>query len=78
MSENEALRIVGDVEIGKLHLKPGDVLVVRTESRIPMQVSERIRDLVQPKLPSGVQCLVIDPGIDLSVLTRAEIDAKAA
>jgi hypothetical protein len=76
MSEQGALRIVGDAEIGKLDLAPGDILVVKVDRMIPSETADRIAAHVKPKLPDGVQVLVIDPAIELSVLTRAEIDAK--
>lgn len=79
MSGNEALRIIGDVEIARLRLAAGDVLVVQaTGVRLTDEMAMRIKAHVDRKLPHGVQCLVLDPSIDLTVLTRAEIEAKVA
>lgn len=78
MIEKEVLRIVGDLEIAKLQLAPGDVLVVKIDRMVPSEVLDRLQSHVAVKVPDGVKVLVIDPAITLSVLTRAEIEAKVA
>lgn len=78
MSEQAGLRIIGDVEIAKLRLTAGDVLVVKADSKITKETADHIQMIIKEKLPPDVGCMVIDPSIILSVLTRAEIEAKAA
>lgn len=78
MSDNETLRIIGDVEIAKLSLAPGDVLVIRLQGRVTDDVQRRVQSILKSKLPEGVNSLVIDSAVDISVLSRAEIEAKAA
>lgn len=73
-----AFRIIGSFEIAKLELKADDVLVVRVDRPISMDVAERIRKHISPLLPQGVKTLVINPEIELSVLSRSDIESKVA
>lgn len=73
----EALHIIGDIEVAKLKLAPGDILVARADRPITAQQADRLREGMKRVLPDGVKCMVIDPRLELSVLTRAEIEAKA-
>ncbi len=68
---------MNELEIGKLSLAPGDVLVIRTDRVISREAAERLKESAAPLLPPGVKCLVIEAGMELSVLTRAEIEARA-
>jgi hypothetical protein len=73
-----AIQIVGSMEIGNLRLNAGDVLVIKTDRITSADVDKRIRDQVTPLLPQGCKVLVINPGVELSVLTKGEIEAKVA
>jgi hypothetical protein len=73
-----ALQIVGSFEIAALRLQPGDVLVVKTDRQVSPDIAERIRKHLKSILPQGVNTLVINPDIELSVLSRSEIEAKVA
>lgn len=73
-----ALQIVGSFEIAALRLQPGDVLVVKTDRPVSADAAERIRKHLKSILPQGVSTLVINPDIQLSVLSRSEIEAKVA
>lgn len=75
---SEVLQILGQVEIAKLELKPEDVLVIKTDRVVSNVIADRIRNHIKPLLPRGVQVMIINPDIELSVLTRSEIDAKVA
>jgi hypothetical protein len=77
-SPRHAVQIVGTLEIGNLRLMPGDVLVVRTDRITSAETDKRIRDSVSPLLPQGCKVLVINPGVELSVLTKGEIEARVA
>jgi hypothetical protein len=66
------------IEIRKLELGPGDVLVVRAREVLSAAAAEHIKGMVEPLVPDGVKVLVIDRQIDLSMLTRAENDARTA
>ena len=61
------------LHIGKLELSPGDILVVKTD-RAPPATTDVLRALV----PAGVRVLYIPSNVDLSVMTRAEIDKLTA
>ena len=78
MSGTEAAHVIGETVVAKMNLAPGDILVVKVNHHIPAEAHVRIRDKMAAILPDGVQCIVIDSSVDLSVLTRAEIEAKAA
>jgi hypothetical protein len=71
------LRLVGEAQIVKLALAPGDVLVVKVDRTIDSYMSSRIYGTIKPALPEGVKVLVIDPAIDLSVLKRSDIETMA-
>jgi hypothetical protein len=73
----DELRIVGDVQIAKLALQPGDVLVVKVDRTIDSHLAERIYGSVKPHLPPEARVLVIDPAIELSVLTASDINKLA-
>jgi leucyl aminopeptidase (aminopeptidase T) len=65
------------IEIAKLLLQPGDVLVVRVPI-VTHVLAERIHESMRNSLPPGVRVLVVDRDVELSVLTRAEIEARIA
>ncbi len=67
--------MIDTFDIAKLRLESGDVLVVRMKP-VPMDVIERVRESLHPVLPPGTKVLIIDHETELSVLTRAEIDAR--
>lgn len=71
-----AFQIVGSFEIAALRLQEGDVLVVKTDRPVTPDTAERIRKHLSGVLPKGVSTLVINPDIQLSVLSRSEIEAK--
>ncbi len=66
-----------EYRIGKLSLEPDDILVVKLTSSIPYDAMGRLGERLREMLPSR-KVLVLDPNVDLSVLTAAEIAAKAA
>lgn len=73
-----AIKIIGAFEIGKLQLAQGDVLVVRTDRPISQDATDRIRKHLAGLLPQGVTTLIIDRGVELSVLTKTEIEERVA
>jgi predicted peroxiredoxin len=74
MSDETAIRVIGEVEIAKLRLDAGDVLVVKMKGRLPQEAAQRIHETMARVVPAGVKCLVVDPSLDLAVMTRAEIE----
>lgn len=62
-----------EFRIAKLELACGDVLVVKTANGSGAHGHEILSRLVPP----GVKVLYIPPDVDLSVLTRAEIEERA-
>lgn len=75
---SEAIQIIGSMEIGNLRLQAGDILVIKTDRVTTPEADKRIRNNLGPILPQGVKVLVINPGVELSVITKAEIEAKVA
>lgn len=71
-----AIKIIGAFEIGKLQMKNGDVLVVKTQRPMSNEVTERVRKHLKGLLPRDVTVMIIDSGVELSVLTKAEIDER--
>jgi carbamoylphosphate synthase small subunit len=60
-----------EFRIAKLQLEEGDILVVKTDCPVRHDVLEHI-------IPRGVKILYVPNDLELSVLTKAEIEAKAA
>lgn len=73
-----AIKIIGAFEIGKLQLKDGDVLVVKTDRPMSHDVTEKVRKHLKGLLPRDVTIMIIDRGVELSVLTKTEIDQRVA
>lgn len=68
-----------ELEIGKLTLERGDVLVVRSRKDLTMHEAELIkasvREMTMRLLPgSTIQIIFLPHWIDLSVLTKADIE----
>lgn len=65
-----------DLRIARLRLGPGDVLVVKVDALVSETLGDRIRKYCRE---SGVDApiLLVDRSVELAVLTRAEIDARA-
>lgn len=72
------IKIIRAFEIGKLQLKDGDVLVVKTDRPMSHDATERVRKHLKSLLPRDVTIMIIDQGVDLSVLTRTEIEERVA
>ena len=66
-----------DYRIAKLALAAGDILVVRVPRQLSAAQQASVLADVKKVLPSGVNAMVIEDGYDLSVLTRADIEARA-
>lgn len=66
-----------EYRVGKLSMAPGDVLVVKLGRTVNVEEAQRVRRYVGKAVGEGVPVLIIDGNVDLSVLTKAEIEAKA-
>lgn len=67
-----------EYRIGKLLLQPGDTLVVKVDRDISHDKLGLLRLDIAHKIRRDVRVLVIGPGIDISVLTRSEVEALSA
>ena len=63
--------IASEFQIARLELQRGDVLVVKG----PAPTGQQHR-MLSDLFPGGVKVLFIPPEIELSVLTKAEIEAR--
>ncbi len=72
------IKIVGAFEIGKLQLHDGDVLVVKTDRPLSIDATDRVRKHLKGLLPRDVTIMIIDRGVELSVLTKADIEERIA
>lgn len=66
--------------IAKLELSPGDVLVVKAEVCLSADHVDRIKECVRwlgetIGIPD-LQCLILDGGLEISVMQKASIDAQ--
>lgn len=64
-------------QIGRLSIKPGDVLVIRLEHVPHVERFAQIRDAFHYHFPN-TPMMMIDKSIDLTVLTREEIEARVS
>jgi hypothetical protein len=64
-------------QIARLELKPGDVLVIKmTATRPSLSQIVQIKSDMQRICP-GVTCLVLADDVELSVITREEIEQRS-
>lgn len=63
---------IKEIQIAKLELQPGDVLLVKVDGILSGDQCERMRDGILAMLPQGVKCLVACKDVDLSIIRRAE------
>jgi hypothetical protein len=66
--------MIEEFDIAKLRLAPGDVLVVRCKYPLTSDSGARIHSHVRKFLPPDVRTMIIPQDIELSVLTKADID----
>jgi len=60
-----------EFRIAKLELEEGDVLIVKGDGQVRL-------DVLAAVLPRGVKILQVPTSLELSVLTKAEIEARIA
>lgn len=62
------------MEIAKLEMRPGDVLVVRSSQRLSQEAMTRIGDVVRKAVP-GQRVMVVDPGTEFLLLRQNKATA---
>lgn len=65
-----------EYRIAKLQLRPGDVLVVKVDHTISAEIGGRIREHFERTVGPDRKVLILDNSIDLSVLTKADIEKR--
>jgi len=65
-----------EFRIGRLDLRPGDVLVVKCSGVLSTEMAGRVARIMRERLPT-TPIIIIDRQIDLAVLTKEEIEARA-
>lgn len=75
---DDGIRQVDDIEfkISRLDLRPGDILVVRCPFLITAATAARLAAAVK-EATGGHRALILDGGMDLAILTAAEIEARS-
>lgn len=70
---------IDDIEfkICRLDLRSGDVLVVKIDVILSAETAHRIHEVIN-KATRGHKALILERGMDLAVLTAAEIEARTA
>lgn len=74
----EAYKQAVDLRIGILKPKKGDVVIVKVAKQELLARLYAMMDWLKGVMPDGVEVIMIGPGIDISVMTREELDAHAA
>jgi hypothetical protein len=64
-------------QIGKMNLEPSDVLVFKTNRILSKEQADRLREIAKVAIP-GIKALVLEDGLDLSVLSGAQKAAVAS
>lgn len=63
-----------EYRIAKMQLAPGDVLVAKFDvGALSRDTSERAVEFFRGYVPEGVKVMVIDKGVELSILTQKDI-----
>ena len=70
----DVIKIIGECEIAKLALAPGDVLVARVDRPITSEIAHRVSEHIKAAVPEGTKILVLDSAIELSMLRKTEIE----
>lgn len=60
------------IEIKKLWLEPGDVIVVRLRDQISCEALGILRHAVKEEFP-GNKCLVCEEGVDITTMHESEL-----
>jgi hypothetical protein len=69
---------IDDIEfkIARLDLRPGDILVVKCETKVTPEMARRMQEVIT-QVARGNRALILEKGTDLSILTAAEIEARS-
>lgn len=68
MAENEEL------DVRRLRLEPGDIVVISTPHVLSIDVAVRWRDALD-RVAAGHQLVILDRGASIAVLSRAQLAA---
>jgi hypothetical protein len=66
-----------EYKIARMDLRPGDILVVKSQHTLSYETVVRIQSDFERVAP-GHKIMVVDKSLDLSILTAAEIEKRAA
>jgi hypothetical protein len=66
-----------EFQIAKLELRPGDILVVKSARPLSAETAARLRQILEQAV-GGHRCMVLESGLDLSILTIADLQALLA
>lgn len=67
-----------ELRIARLELGPGDMIILQADKILSREQADRIREYVRLAVGNDRRVLLLSGGIELSVLTKTEIDARAA
>lgn len=69
---------IEDIEfkIARLDLRPGDILVVKCETKLTADMARRMQEVIT-RVTRGHRTLILEKGTDLAILTAAEIEARS-
>jgi hypothetical protein len=65
-----------EFKIGRLELGPDDILVFKTSKSLTMQAAEHITRAVRSVFGDGRKVMILDGGLEIAVLTAAELQAR--
>lgn len=59
------------IQIETLYLKPGDRVVLKFKGHMTAEQRLQTIEMLEHRLPQGVQALVLDKSVDISVISTA-------
>lgn len=65
------------LDIQVLRMRPGDVLVVKADCVVSREMGVWLSNYLKARLPAGIQCLIVDKPLSLSLLRPPPAQRKA-
>jgi hypothetical protein len=61
-----------ELEVTRLRLGPGDMLIFKVRERIPASAAAALRETIQASLPDGVRFMIVDGSIESIMVLESE------
>lgn len=68
---------VAELQLARLSPRHGDILIAKLDGLMTGEAHRRLMENIAPHLPPGVRLLIIDKSVELSIMTREQIEQRA-